>query len=114
VRSIEELEVLLSLARSGERYCSAAMAGTDSGVPERIAAAALEALAARNLLDVRIAEAVLYRLDPTSEAARVSVERTIAAVRQDRAAVLKTILSGAAARDFADAFRVTGKRRTDG
>ena len=106
--------MLLSLARGSGRYCSAAMVSAERGVPERIAAAALEALASRNLLDVRIAEAVLYRLDPASESTRTCVERTIAAAREDRAAVLRSILSGSAARDFADAFRVAGKRRSDG
>jgi hypothetical protein len=115
VRSIEELEVLLYLARNRQRYSSAETISGDIGLPARVAAAALEALASRNLLDVRIAEAVLYKLDPTSADSRGIVDRTLEAAWQNRALVLKAILAGSsAARDFADAFRVTRKRRSDG
>ena len=94
VRSVEELEVLLFLARDRRRYSSADTISAETGVPERLAAAALEALASRNLLDVRIAEAVLYRLDPAPGAAADCAARTIAAGRISRAAVLSTILNG--------------------
>jgi hypothetical protein len=115
VRSIEELEVLLFLARDRRRYCSADTISAETGLAVRSVAAALEVLAARNLLDVRIAEAVLYRLDPTSPGTEACVERTLGAAWRDRASVLKTVLGGAsAAHDFADAFRVGRKRGSDG
>ena len=115
VRSIEELEVLLYLARNRQRYSSAGTISGEIGLPARVAATALEALASRNLLDVRIAEAVLYKLDPASAECRDMVDRTLEAAWQNRSLVLKTILAGSsAARDFADAFRVTRKRRSDG
>jgi len=115
VRSLEELEVLLFLARDRRRYSSADTIAAEIALAVRPVAAALEALAARNLLDVRIAEAVLYRLDPASAATAAYVERTLEAAWRDRVAVLKTILGGrSAARDFADAFRVTRKRGSDG
>jgi hypothetical protein len=111
VRSVEDLEVLLYLARSRGRYSSPETVSGETGVPVRAAAAALEALASRNLLDVRIAEAVLYKLDPTSTQSRSMVDRTIEAARTNRALVLRAILAGSsAAHDFADAFRVTRKR----
>ena len=72
---------------------------------------ALEALASRSLLDIRIAGAVLYKLDPASDDSRALVEQTLAAARADRATVLKLILTGrSVAQDFADAFRVDRKR----
>lgn len=115
VRSIEELEVLLFLARHAERYCSAGMVSAETGFPEHLAARALEALASRNLLDVRISAAVLYRLDPAGPGPRAAVERSVDAAWRDRTGVLKAILgASSAARDFADAFRVTRKRRSDG
>jgi hypothetical protein len=113
VRSVEDLEVLLYLARTRDRYASADAVSADTGVPVRLASAALEALASRNLLDVRIAEAVLYKLDPASAGSRAMVDRTIEAARSQRSLVLKAILAGSAARDFADAFRVTRKRKSD-
>jgi hypothetical protein len=115
VRSVEELEVLLFLARDRSRYCSANTIGAETGLPVRGVAAALEVMAARNLLDVRIAEAVLYRLDPASPQTGADVERTLETAVRDRVGVLRAILGGmSAAHDFADAFRVTRKRRSDG
>jgi hypothetical protein len=114
VRSVEELEVLLYLARD-RRYCSADTIGAGLGLPPPSVAKALESMASRNLLDVRIAEAVLYKLDPASTAMAGCVEVTLEAAWRDRTAVLKAILSGrSAVQDFADAFRVTRKRRSDG
>jgi len=114
VRSVEDVEVLLYLARTRDRYSSPATVSADTGLPVRLAAAALEALASRNLLDVRIAEAVLYKLDPASTESRAMVDRTIDAARTNRALVLRAILAGSsAAHDFADAFRVTRKRSSD-
>jgi len=115
VRSIEELEILMVLARNRERYWSPDAVGVETGLPAPLAAVALEALASRNLLDVRIGAAVIYRLDPASSECGVLVERTLQAARSQRSKVLKAILQGrSAARDFADAFKVTRKRRRDG
>jgi hypothetical protein len=109
VRTVEELETLLFLARHRTRYSSPDMVAAETGLPARLAAAALEALASRNLLDVRIGTAVLYKLDPTSSERRDMVERTLEAARDQRSQVLRAILSPSAARDFADAFRVARK-----
>jgi DNA-binding IclR family transcriptional regulator len=112
VRSIEELEVLLRLADDRARYCSAAMIATETGLPPRAASAALETLASRNLLDVRITEAVLYRLDPASPELRTRLERTLDAAWRNRGDVLRAIVRRhAAGQDFADAFRVWQDRR---
>jgi hypothetical protein len=114
VRSVEELEVLLFLARD-RRYCSADTIAGALGLPARSVATALESMASRNLLDVRIAQAVLYKLDPASKTSAAYVELTLEAAWRDRTSVLKAILSGrSAAQDFADAFRVTKKDRSDG
>ncbi|MGH9410969.1 MAG: hypothetical protein ACRD1V_16115 [Vicinamibacterales bacterium] len=114
LRTIEEFEILLLLARDTSRYWSPAAAGADLGVSEDSARTALDALASRNLLDVRIGESVLYRLDPTSSATTRAVERIIVAARTQRTAVLRAIATaGRAVGDFADAFRIS-KRRRDG
>ena len=88
VQSLEELDVLLFLARDPCRYCSpAAIAEGTRIVPSQVSIA-LEVLASRNLLDVRIADAVLYRLDPASMSSRRVVERTLDAAWRTRSAVL--------------------------
>ena len=114
VRSVEELEVLLHLARDRARYASADSIAADTGLPSGAVAKALEAMASRNLLDVRIAESVLYKLDPASDRSSACVRRTLDAAWQDRTGVLKAILAGrSAVHDFADAFKVT-RDRSDG
>jgi hypothetical protein len=115
VRSVEELEILMVLARNRDRYWSPDAIGMETGLPVRLAAAALEAMASRNLLDVRISAAVLYRLDPASPACGALVDRTLEAAANQRSQVVRAVLQAASpARDFADAFRVTRKRRRDG
>jgi hypothetical protein len=115
VHSVEELEVLLFLARDRRRYWSADSIGGQIGLASGAVAAALESMASRNMLDVRIAEAVLYRLDPAASDIDGCVTLTLEAAWRDRASVLKTILAGrSAAHDFTDAFRVTRKPKADG
>lgn len=112
VHSVEELEVLLFLARGRDRYWSAAMIATETGLPASAAALALEALASRNLLDVRIADAVRYKLDPASPQVRACLERTLEAAWRNRTDVIRAIFRRpSAAQDFADAFRVRKDRR---
>ena len=112
VRSFEELEVLLFLAGNRERYCSAVMIATETGLPAAAAGVALETLAARNLLDVRIADAVRYKLDPASAEVRTCLDRTLDAAWKNRAEVMRAIaLRPSALQDFADAFRMRRGRR---
>ena len=68
VRSIEELEVLLFLARDRRRYCSADTISADTGLAVRSAAAALELLGAPNLLRDPIAPAARTRCLATQSA----------------------------------------------
>src|SRR5204862_5186819 len=75
VASADELDVLLCLARSGDRYCSARTIAEETRLPDTRVSGALEAMAARNLLDVRICDAVVYRIDPASPDARDAVQR---------------------------------------
>jgi hypothetical protein len=114
LRTVEQFEILLLLARDTTRYWSPAAAGAELGVSESTARTALDALASRNLLDVRIGESVLYRLDPTPSATARAAERILVAARTRRTAVLTAIAAGRrAVGDFADAFRIS-KRRRDG
>ena len=92
VRSPDELDVLLCLARSVSRYTSTRTIADETRLPEDRIIVALEVLASRSLLDVRIAGAVVYKLDPASAAAREAVERTLEAAWRSRAAVLQLVL----------------------
>ena len=91
VGSVDELDVLIYLARHGGRYCSPPSVAADLGLSPHRVATALEVLASRNLLDVRITQVVLYRLDPPSPGHRRDLERTLTAARRCRAAVLQLV-----------------------
>lgn len=91
VNSIDELDALLHLARNRDRYVSADTIFAEAGIASRRAAVALEGLASRNLLDVRIAEDILYRLDPASPALRAMIEHTLDAARGQRSLVVRML-----------------------
>jgi hypothetical protein len=93
VRSIEEFEILVYLARNRDRYCSVESVAAEIALPAHVVARGVEALASRSLLDVRIAGAVLYKLDPASDASAACVDEMLAAARRNRAAVLRAILT---------------------
>ena len=111
VRTFEDLETLLLLARDANRFWSVTAAASQLGLSETSARKALDALASRNLLDVRLGEDVLYRLDRNTPATARALETILDAARRQRTAVLSAIAgSGRAIGDFADAFRITRKR----
>lgn len=112
LRTVEELEVLLLLGRDPERYWSSIAAAEATGLPPRATADTLEVLASRNLLDVRLGEALLYRFDPTAAELRAAANAILDAGWRQRAAVLRIILDlpSRAIRDFADAFKVKKDR----
>ena len=68
VRSIEQLELLLLLHAQPERWWSAEAAAAELRTARAPTAARLEEMAARNLLDVRTAERLLFRYHPASPA----------------------------------------------
>ena len=111
VRTFEDLEMLLLLARDARRFWSAAAAASELGLAEAAAQTALDSLASHNFLEVRFGEDVLYRLDPNSPRTAAAVQRILDAARRHRTAVLSAIAgAGRAVGDFADAFRI--KKRT--
>lgn len=115
--SVEKLEVLLLLQRTSSRYWSAKEVAGTLGMLETPTARLLDALCARNLLDVRTASDVQFRFAPVSPELGQRASELEAAYRTQRAAVLTLILSGSASersvREFADAFRIK-KETPDG
>jgi hypothetical protein len=115
VRSLEELELLVLLMGTPDEWWSAARAVGELGLPRVAVAQALESLASRNLLDVRLADAVLFRYGPvTPELDRLA--RSLAAVHQEhRVVVTAAVLKRGTdrIRAFADAFRIR-KEPNDG
>jgi hypothetical protein len=93
VRSPDELDVLVYLSRHRARYCSPQTIAADMHLSPQRVSVALEVLASRNLLDVRIAEAVLYRLDPASAERRSAVECTIDTASRARGSITRLLMA---------------------
>lgn len=113
VGSVERLNLLLFLHRYAARWWAAQALAAELEMPADIVQTHLEHLSARNLLDVRIAESVIYCYKPGREELSALVEEVARAHylhRDDVVAVLAPRLTGSA-RLFADAFQLRkGKR----
>ncbi len=113
IDDVEQLEILLLLRRSSDRYFSAETIAKEQLIDPSSVAAGLERLAARNLLDVRIESSILYRFAPV-DAERVSAINELSEVYSThRLAVMRLLENNprGAASTFADAFLFKGSRR---
>ena len=103
---VVDLEVLVALIHGGNRWWDfesmAARTGTDPSDARRI----LEGLAAQNLLDIRISDAVRYRLQPGRDDLARSLDALALAYRKDPVAVLNFVADGRGAVTHADSHRV--------
>jgi hypothetical protein len=114
VVSVERLEALLLLQRTPDRWWSAQAVADELGVSPASMAAALDALCAQNLLDVRVAQSLLFRYRPAGTEDEGSVRELVEAYRTRRLLVLKVVMpANESIRQFADAFRIGGKKERD-
>jgi len=98
VTSVEQLDLLLLLDRDRSRFWSIGNAASALRLPRALVHGAAEVLAARNFLEVRCGEDVLYRLDPGSPDLRKLVECVVDAARRSRADAVRALgLGGASA-----------------
>jgi hypothetical protein len=89
VQSDVEIEILLEMARDEWRWWNARQLAEELGISEADVGTALEGLAARNLLDVRIGNTLGYRFSPLQAAARAAIEEVVSRPRQARAVVAR-------------------------
>jgi hypothetical protein len=115
VQSLEALEVLLVLQRESERWWSAESLAAELGVPRSAAAARLEEVASRNLLDVRISDGIFYRYGPASPSIDSAVRATVETYSRKPLAVTRALYSPPMddIRSFADAFRIRKREGSD-
>jgi len=113
VRTLAELQLLIAIIQSDDRWWDASAAARESGLSLQEARRALDHFGAHNLLDIRITGDVRYQYRPGTSELRESAEACAAAYRT-RPLDLAQLVTGPAAsvRDFADAFRV--RRKSDG
>ncbi|MGE3402457.1 MAG: hypothetical protein AB7K63_07700 [Vicinamibacterales bacterium] len=108
LRALEDLQLLVLLVQSDDRWWDAETASRELLIPLRSARAALDRLATQNLLDIRITGDVRYQFRPGTEQLRQAAVASCETYRSNPLA-LTTLVSGAARRglkDFADAFRI--------
>lgn len=111
IESIEQLEILMALHRTG-RASSARWIMEQLGVREPAAQHHLERLAGRGLLDARLGdEHVLYKYDPLSPDLRRAVDLLAEHYASARTAVVHLVTNHTRQplRDFGAAFRLRGR-----
>jgi hypothetical protein len=112
--SVERLDVLLYLYRHAKRWWAAERVSAEIEMPADAVQSHLEHLSARNLLEVQIAEAVIFCYKPGSEELSRLVETVASSYYHHRDAVV-TVLARRQATDsarlFAEAFHFRKGRR---
>lgn len=116
IGSVERLNLLLFLHRHPARWWAARALAEELEMPADTVQSHLEHLSARNLLDVKIAESVIYCYKPGREELSALVEEVARAHylhRDDVVATLAPRLAGSA-RLFAGAFQLRKGKKRDG
>src|SRR5687768_11852260 len=70
LRDLHDLQLFIALMNASDRWWDARAAARELQVPDGVARAALEHLAGRNLLEIRVRGEVRYRFRPGSEELR--------------------------------------------
>jgi len=71
LRDLHDLQLFIALMNAADRWWDARAASRELQVPDDVARAALEHLAGRNLLEIRVTGEVRYQFRPGSEALRL-------------------------------------------
>jgi hypothetical protein len=107
IASLECLDVLLLMRRHVERWWGAQHLAEELSMPAEMAQMQLERLSARNLLNVRIAESVIYRYHPGTDWLAELVDDVSRVHYADRQAVHDLVSeTRRGASLFAEAFRI--------
>lgn len=112
IDSLEHLELLLLVMHAPERWWDAPAVSTELDLHPDAARQALDHLASRNLLAIRVTGDVRYQYQPGRQDLATAARQVADAYRSRRLAVLKLVTrpERRSLRDFADAFRI---RRDD-
>jgi hypothetical protein len=114
--SYAQMEVLRLLARAKERSWTAEAVARELRLAPAEAAAALDHLCARNLLDIRISGGLHFRYSPGSDDLKARAEAFLAVLARDPVAVSRLMADHQCARErsaglqaFIDAFVLRGR-----
>lgn len=108
VTTLDDLECLLLLIQTPERWWDAESIARELHVEVGYARHALERFAAGNLLAIRITGAVRYQYQPGDEALAAAARAFAEAARMNRLEMIKLVTERTSRniRDFAKAFRI--------
>lgn len=108
IGSLEQLQLLMRLVQSPDRWWDASTAAWELGMSEPDATSALDELTKQNLLDIRITDEVRYQFHPGTEELRGAATACAETFRRRPVAVLNAVTGPRrrSIRDFADAFRI--------
>lgn len=112
LRTLEQLQVLMTCVEGRDRWWDAGSMGRELGLGATAARQALDHLARGNLLDIRITGDVRYQFNPGTAELEEAALACAAAYRTNPVAVVQLVAGSSrrSVRDFADAFRI---RRDD-
>jgi len=116
IGSAERLDVLLFLYRHAARWWAAQALAAELEMPAAAVESHLEHLSARNLLDVRVTDSVIYCYEPSREDLSRLVEEIARTHYKHRDALLAVLVhrGSDSSRLFADAFQLRKEKRDDG
>jgi hypothetical protein len=114
LRSVADLQILLTCIDTRERWWDVKAISHQVGLAVREARVTLDHFVSANLLDIRVTDDVRYRFRPGTPEAETAALAFASAYKAHPVAVLGLIGSTARGnlRDFADAFRI--RRDDDG
>ena len=106
--SVDQLEALLVVRSRPDTFWDAASVASWLGVSSGSVSKSLEELATRNLLDVRIANTLLYRYAPGTDRLAEAIDGLSKVYQERRMLVLQLLMAkpDRPIRAFLDAFRI--------
>ena len=110
LRSLEDLQVLMTCIEARDRWWDAAAVARELGISATSARHTLDHLARGNLLDIRITGDVRYQYNPGTAELNAAALACAAAYRTNPVPLVQMVAGSArrSVRDFADAFRIRG------
>ena len=100
LRDLHDLQLFIALVNAPDRWWDARTAGRELQLPDAAARAALEHLAARNLLEIRVTGEVRYQFRPGSEELRLRSLAFAEAFAADPHEVVRALTSSGSLRSI--------------
>jgi hypothetical protein len=114
LRTVEELHLLVAMSGAPDRWFDGDSVARELGIGTQAARAALEHLASRNLLEIRVTGDVRYQFNPGTPEMRNAAIACVEAYYRDPVTMWRHVsehLTRRGIRDFADAFRIGHRDR---